>query len=945
MALRNVGYNTHLPTFRKALIARPRPQQQWDTRHQRGCPGCRGCGTRCEIQATPAADGLLVEIVEHLTDDEKNPTPCNVQCSTYIFGAPATITLMFLPDINAIERAPLKLVYAQLLFAPDSGQRLELSLEDLLKSGAAYNDKANNLELRSELADFYGAVGLQQMADETRGKVFTDEMDTVQDALSQFTNFLNSQAAFKESIEAVDKAFDKYVFVPQNIQRTPFASLSLGIYKGDATFGLFSLDTSTSVNDKRNIVVLPADNPDAFGSAELPAIILQRPDSSIVGGILADSSGYIYMIAEPVLISQWLALDAKVRLSRICNAVITKSEKSASTGEEDGALFGVTASKAQSNSGVPESEAAAHDDRGNAYHSLGDDDKAIQAYNEALQLDPKLAIAYNDRGTAYDGKGDYDRAIEDYSEAIVLDSTLAIAYSNRANNYGKKGDYDKAIEDYNVAIRLDPKNINPYNNRGYTYQLKGDYDKAIADYSEAIQLDPRNAHAYDNRGCAYEAKGNYNKAVQDCSEAIRLNPINAKAYDNRGNAYQAKGDYDLAIADYDQAIRLDGKLAAAYKNRGDAYAAKIDYDKAIDDYDNSIRLDPKLFAAYYRRGNAYYAKGDYTNAMSDFGRLIELVPNNPLGFNSAAWLYATCPKDEIRDGAKAVELATKACEMSQWKDGGAIDTLAAAEAEATKFDDAVRYEQQAIALTKAANADAQDLQTRLSLYQQNKPYRNVFTPTPIAQSSPAPLPQNSPIPFPQATASQQNKPQAPADSDMSQFITDNGAFDEDKINRYLNDSYQQCLSRFASSKQKEIVRVPQRLWIQYTDKTEAANRALGMVDSNVDQLSLIECAARGKELQHFFDEPSRSLYELTQDLDRTDAELNSLYHAIMPTLNESNKDDLLQAQRVWVSYKDANYRANALVNPQGGGLEATIIVEKRRIEELRAIYSGINLTQ
>ena len=84
------------------------------------------------------------------------------------------------------------------------------------------------------------------------------------------------------------------------------------------------------------------------------------------------------------------------------------------------------------------------------------------------------------------------------------------------------------------------------------------------------------------------------------------------------------------------------------------------------------------------------------------------------------------PKDEFRNSAKAVDLAKKGCELSLWRDGGIVDSLAAAEAEAGQFDDAVRYEQQAISLIKDTNAsaDTKSMEDRVKLYKQHKPYRD-----------------------------------------------------------------------------------------------------------------------------------------------------------------------------------------------------------------------------
>ena len=91
-------------------------------------------------------------------------------------------------------------------------------------------------------------------------------------------------------------------------------------------------------------------------------------------------------------------------------------------------------------------------------------------------------------------------------------------------------------------------------------------------------------------------------------------------------------------------------------------------------------------------------------------------------YNSCAWIWATCPESKYRDGKKAVESATKACELTKWKDAFTVGTLAAAHAEAGDFVSAVKWQIKANELY----ADAQDMrkgQDRLKLYQERKPYR------------------------------------------------------------------------------------------------------------------------------------------------------------------------------------------------------------------------------
>ena len=67
---------------------------------------------------------------------------------------------------------------------------------------------------------------------------------------------------------------------------------------------------------------------------------------------------------------------------------------------------------------------------------------------------PNLADAYNNRGNAYAAKGEYDRAIDDYNQALQLNPNDTEAYNNRGIVYGAKGDKQKAIADFQTCLKL-----------------------------------------------------------------------------------------------------------------------------------------------------------------------------------------------------------------------------------------------------------------------------------------------------------------------------------------------------------------------------------------------------------------------------------------------------------------------------------------------------------
>ena len=145
-------------------------------------------------------------------------------------------------------------------------------------------------------------------------------------------------------------------------------------------------------------------------------------------------------------------------------------------------------------------------------------------------------------------------------------------------------------------------------------------------------------------------------------------------------------------------------------------------DKVVADYTEAIRVDPGFALAYVVRGNYWHAKGVYEKALADFNEAVRVDPGDGGGYVCRAWLWATCPSAEYRDGPRAVASATRACELTRWKEPYEISTLAAACAEAGDFAAAVKWQEQALPLYKDEILK-QNARTRLALYQAKQPYR------------------------------------------------------------------------------------------------------------------------------------------------------------------------------------------------------------------------------
>lgn len=302
--------------------------------------------------------------------------------------------------------------------------------------------------------------------------------------------------------------------------------------------------------------------------------------------------------------------------------------------------------------------AAIHFFKGWIHGVNGDNRQTVQAYTQAIALNPNDEQAYNNRGGAYLRSGSLQQAILDFNKAIELAPTYLAAYLNRALYYGKIGKFEQAMLDYSKVIRLDANLAVIYCNRGTTLTEFGKIEQALQDFDKAIELDATEAGFFYNRGNTYSQLGNLQQAITDYNIALKLNPDFPAVYTNRGNAYSRLGDQSQAISDYSKAIEIAPNYAMPYYNRANIYADSGDIEQALLDLTKTIELNPNFASAYYHRGEIYGSIGKLNQAILDFHKVIELDPENSLALKNRGFAYASLGDHEraILDYNRVIEL-------------------------------------------------------------------------------------------------------------------------------------------------------------------------------------------------------------------------------------------------------------------------------------------------
>lgn len=145
---------------------------------------------------------------------------------------------------------------------------------------------------------------------------------------------------------------------------------------------------------------------------------------------------------------------------------------------------------------------------------------------------------------------------------------------------------------------------------------------------------------------------------------------------------------------------------------------------AVSLFERAVNETSDNALAQINLGVALYFRGEVDRALKHFQEARCL--NSPDSLNGLAWVMATTGNPKFLNGAKAVELATTANELTQYKQPAYLDTLAAAYAAAGSFSEAIKAARQALELARhTGKIDlARDIQTRLSLYQQGRAYQD-----------------------------------------------------------------------------------------------------------------------------------------------------------------------------------------------------------------------------
>ncbi|HEY3760453.1 MAG TPA: tetratricopeptide repeat protein [Verrucomicrobiae bacterium] len=364
-----------------------------------------------------------------------------------------------------------------------------------------------------------------------------------------------------------------------------------------------------------------------------------------------------------------------------------------------------------------------------AYNNLG---AALAQRGQMHGATIHYSKAWNDLALANTQNEQLDEAIVQFQKALAINPNNSQARYNLGAALAQKGQLDGAIIQLNAALAIDPDDADTHNNLGFILAQKGQTDEAIIQFQRALAIDSNDARAYKNLGDALAQKGRMDEAIIQFENALAIDPNDARSYEHLAGALTQQGHMDQAIIDYQKALAIDPDNARACYNLGELLAQKGQIDAAIIQYKRALAIDPTFAEAFNNLGNALAQSGQMDNAIQLFQKALAIQPGFVAAQNNlihVAWILATSPNPSVRNGTRAVELALQTDRLTGDGDAMALTTLAAADAEAGKFTEAITNAQRALKLASSQN-DAtmiSELQAQIKCYQDGSPFRDSGT--------------------------------------------------------------------------------------------------------------------------------------------------------------------------------------------------------------------------
>ncbi len=268
------------------------------------------------------------------------------------------------------------------------------------------------------------------------------------------------------------------------------------------------------------------------------------------------------------------------------------------------------------------------------------------------------------------------------------------------------------------CVACQPENDYAEYNYGQALDMAGRSDEAMEHFRKSFEINPLYLPPRTDYAAGLWKRNKPAEAIDACEEVITIDPNNAPAHAVRALALYSLKRPDESIQELQTAIQIDPTNADTQSNLAHILlAAKNDLEGAREHFEAGLKLAPENPKLHDGLATVLWRQGKFQEAVAHRKQQVALQPGNAATAVKVARDLISDPRTEARFGADALEIARRACELTQDQDIFALDVLAAAYAEMGDFDQAQATVRKAMQTPLGhTKNNPQELQRRLDLY-------------------------------------------------------------------------------------------------------------------------------------------------------------------------------------------------------------------------------------
>jgi len=261
-------------------------------------------------------------------------------------------------------------------------------------------------------------------------------------------------------------------------------------------------------------------------------------------------------------------------------------------------------------------------------------------------------------------------------------------------------------------------------NLGLTFFYQGRYNEAEPLFRQALVYEPDSLYAHYDLGLLLMVTGRNDEALGHLHEAARMDPGNTKVVSDFVMSLLIARHVPEAVDYLEKILRREPGNARAHVLLGLALEKQGSLQRALQEEGKAVTLDPFGEDAYYSLGRMLLRAGQTEQALEVFSQGAQAAPHSALVLDACARVLAAAPDAAMRNGARALEMAQRACTLMPATDPVCLETLADAYAEKGDFATALKVNRQALDAARALKHDrmAGEIEERGRLFERKKPY-------------------------------------------------------------------------------------------------------------------------------------------------------------------------------------------------------------------------------